>query len=193
VELASGGALIFRPTWLAPEEATRAFEVLRDGVPWVQKTIRIAGREVLEPRLTAWYGDPDAAYTYSGARLEPLAWTPLLSELRARIEEAASSAFNSVLLNYYRSGEDAMGFHADKEKELGTNPLIASLSLGAPRRFVLKYRKKNAGVDPIELELTHGSLLIMAGTTQHFWRHGVPKAKSAEPRINLTFRRIIAA
>lgn len=138
-----------------------------------------------EPRLSAWYGD--AAYTYSGKTRQPHAWMPILDALRQRIEIACQARFNSVLLNLYRNGQDSMGLHSDDEPELGPEPLIASLSLGAERRFVLRH--KTLTDQRHTLTLAHGSLLLMAGRTQHAWKHGLPKAKSvAEPRINLTFR-----
>ncbi|EYF07509.1 alpha-ketoglutarate-dependent dioxygenase AlkB family protein [Chondromyces apiculatus] len=189
--LAGGGLLTLHDPWLAAAEAEALFAALRDGIAWKQETIRVFGREHQQPRLTAWYGDPGTTYRYSGLTLEPLVWTPALSALRRQVEEASGAPFNSVLLNHYRGGNDAMGFHADAERELGENPVIASVSLGAPRRFVLKPVRALAGEAPVELSLGGGSLLVMGGTTQHFWRHGVPRQAGAGPRINLTFRRIL--
>lgn len=191
--LADGGELVLFDPWLAPGEASALFGTLRETVPWRQEAITIAGRRILQPRLTAWIGDSGAVYAYSGLRLAPEPWPPALAALRARVEEAAGAPFNSVLANVYRSGDDSMGMHADKEKELGKDPLIASVSLGAPRRFVMAYAGKQKGVPRVELPLGGGSLLVMRGTTQRFWRHGVPKEPGAGPRINLTFRRILAA
>jgi alkylated DNA repair dioxygenase AlkB len=193
MELAGGGVLRFEEDFLLPADADRALAELLAAVPWTQGEITIAGKRHKEPRLTAWYGDPDARYTYTGRPLEPLPWTPLLLELRARVEAAAGARFNSVLLNFYRDGRDSMGLHADDERELGPDPVIASLSLGAPRRFVLRPRR-DRGVDaePVELDVGHGSLLVMAGATQRAWKHGVPKrAASVGARVNLTFRRIV--
>jgi alkylated DNA repair dioxygenase AlkB len=186
--LEDGAVLSYWPEWVEPPEADRAFAALRAAVPWEQRPIRIMGRELLQPRLVAWYGD--AAYTYSGLTLEPRPWSPLLARLRDGAAAAAGAAFNSVLLNLYRDGADSMGMHQDDEEELGENPVIASVSLGATRRFVLRHvKKKGVGED---LELAHGSLLVMTGTTQHTYRHGLPKTKAAVgERINLTFRRII--
>jgi alkylated DNA repair dioxygenase AlkB len=142
------------------------------------------GRRVAFPRLTAWYGDPGAAYTYSGVRNEPLPWTPLLRELRDRAAAAAGARFNSVLLNRYRDGRDGMGWHADDERELGR--VIASLSVGAVRTFELRHRGDR---ERIALPLASGSLIVMAGDTQRHWTHRVPKdARAAGERINLTFR-----
>lgn len=188
-ELADGGELVLHEGWLAGDEAKRTFERLLAELDWEQRAIRIVGREVLQPRLTAWYGD--AAYTYSGVTLEPLPWTPLLADLRDRAIAEAEEPFNSVLCNLYRTGQDSMGFHADDERELGPRPVIASLSLGASRRFVLHHKKKRA--PPVSIELHDGSLLVMAGATQAFWRHALPKDPTvSSARINLTFRRIFA-
>jgi len=184
--LDDGGLLILHERWLQPDEARAAFADLRGETPWKSESIRIAGRVVPVPRLTAWYGDPGATYTYSGLRNEPLPWTPLLDALRVRAGETAAAAFNSVLLNRYRDGRDSMGWHSDDERELGDDPVIASLSLGAPRRFVLRHAKKRGR--SLTLVLGDGSLLVMGGTTQRFYRHAVPKEDEAGERINLTFR-----
>src|SRR5262249_4942967 len=139
------------------------------------------------PRLTAWYADPGIRYTYSGVTHQPLAWPDFVLPVKAKIEQGASQPFNSLLLNYYRSGKDSIGFHADDEPELGTNPLIASLALGATRSFILKHNQTR---EKVTIDLTHGSLLIMAGTCQHFWKHGIPKTETeVGERINLTFRK----
>jgi len=192
VHLAGGGLLALHDPWLAAAEAEALFAALRDGIAWKQEKIRVFNKEHLQPRLTAWFGDPEAEYTYSGLTLAPAAWSPELSELRRRVEEACGHRFNSALVNFYRGGDDAMGFHADAEPELGPSPVIASVSLGAHRRFVLKpTRKLKEPAAPVELSLGGGSLLVMAGTTQHLWRHGVPRKAGAGPRINLTFRRIL--
>src|SRR5262249_13523909 len=138
-----------------------------------------------------WYGDRGASYVYSGLRNEPQPWTPALSELRAGVEASAAHTFNSVLLNYYRDGNDSMGWHRDNEPELGPRPLIASVTLGATRRF--RFREVRPAVagnrKTHEIELTHGSLLVMRGETQSAWEHGIPKVRDlTDPRINLTFR-----
>jgi len=191
ISLEDGGELVFFEEWLSAGEASRHFEALLREVPWEQKPITIMGKRILQPRLLAWFGEPEAVYTYSGLRNVPLPWTASLTELRARVQGAAEALFDSVLANLYRDGSDSMGFHADNEKELGKNPVIASLSLGATRRFQLRYAGKQKKVPGCDLDLGGGSLLIMRGTTQHFWRHGVPKQKAAVgPRINLTFRRV---
>lgn len=187
-DLADGATLTLYPQWLAPPEASRVFRSLRDEVDWKQRAIRILGRDVMQPRLTAWYGD--AAYTYSGVTLQPLPWTALLSSLRERIIADVGVSYNSVLCNLYRSGADSMGLHSDDEQELGDSPVIASLSLGATRRFVLRHKRKRA--PPVRVDLASGSLLVMGPATQSFWRHELPKDPGAHAeRINLTFRRIV--
>ncbi len=159
---------------------------LRDETAWKAETIFLFGREVLQPRLSAWYGE--ARYTYSGRSFEPLPFTPLQLDLKRAVEAATGKRFNSVLLNYYRDGRDSMGFHSDDEPELGPEPAIASLSFGAPRTFILKHKKRP---QTVKLDLTDGSLLLMAGKLQHCWRHGINKErKPCGPRINLTFRLI---
>lgn len=158
--------------------------------PWRSEKIVMWGREYVQPRLLAWYGDPGAAYTYSGTRHEPVAWTPLLAELRRRVESAAGASFNSVLLNYYRNERDSMGLHSDDEPELGPEPVIASLSLGATRTLVLRHRTDRS-IKNVRIPLESGSLLVMRGPTQHRWQHGIAKlARPCGPRVNLTFRRI---
>ena len=161
---------------------------LLDELYWQQTPIRIYGREVMQPRLTAWYGD--AAYRYSGVTHEPMPWHPLLSDIKAMVEQYSASTFNSVLCNYYRSGQDSMGWHSDNEPELGSEPVIASLSFGVARRFVLQHKKDKSL--QWQCSLGEGDLLLMRGATQRFYRHCVPKtAKTTDLRINLTFRRII--
>jgi alkylated DNA repair dioxygenase AlkB len=162
-------------------------------IDWQQRSITLFGKQIPQPRLVAWYGDPGASYTYSGLTWEPLAWTEALRSLKSQVETAAGSMlgrrveFNSVLLNLYRDGQDSMGWHSDDEPELERNPEIASVSLGATRRFALQHKRRKALKH--RLDLTHGSLLVMAGETQHHWRHQVAKTtKVLEPRINLTFR-----
>jgi alkylated DNA repair dioxygenase AlkB len=172
----------------APEEILAQ---LVEQVPWRGEEITVYGKRYLQPRLTAWFGDPDARYSYSGISLEPLPWTDLLAKLRARVEEAAGARFNSVLLNYYRDHNDRMGLHSDDEPELGEYPIIGSLSLGAERTFVLRHKKRK-DVRPFRMRLASGSLLLMKGETQHRWKHGIEKEhRACGPRVNLTFRRII--
>jgi alkylated DNA repair dioxygenase AlkB len=191
---APGAWLRLVEEFLAPGEADALFAALRDGIAWRQDSITIAGRSIPQPRLTAWFGDPDASYTYSGLRLAPAPWIEPLAALRRRVEQAASASFNSVLCNLYRDGRDSVGWHADDEPELGAEPLIASVSLGATRRFVMRPTRRAVDASPVELPLRHGALLVMGGATQRLYRHGVPKQPSvADPRINLTFRRVSLA
>ena len=159
---------------------------LLDETAWKAETIFLFGREVAQPRLSAWYGE--ARYTYSGRNFDPLPFTPLQLAIKAAVEAATGRRFNSVLLNYYRNEQDSMGFHSDDEPELGRQPAIASLSFGATRTFILKHKKLPKTV---KLDLTDGSLLLMAGPLQHCWRHGINKERQPRgPRINLTFRLI---
>ncbi len=186
------GELAFDPEFLSAEAADLLLARLTQQIAWQQHVIRVHGRDVTCPRLSAWYGNKTARYSYSGLTLEPRPWLSALRELRRIVEAAAGVRFNAVLANLYRGGSDSMGWHADNEPELGDNPVIASVSLGAPRRFRLRH------IGPPELalafDLTHGSLLVMAGELQHHWRHAIPKTtRSVDPRLNLTFRRILSA
>ncbi len=175
--------------WLDPVTADLWFRQLLEQTPWQQPQVRLYGRACPVPRLVAWYGDAEASYRYSGLTHQPLPWTPLLAQIRARVVETVGQALNGVLLNYYRDGDDSMGWHSDDEAELGSNPLIASLTLGATRRFDL--RRKGQGRIEHSLWLEHGSLLVMRGLTQHYWQHQVAKTRSpCAPRLNLTFRLI---
>lgn len=179
------------PEFFSPVESDRYLKDLLKTIPWNQKKIMIFGKPVLEPRLTAWIGDPGAAYSYSGIRMVPRPWTKTLLEIKTRVEKAAEEKFNSVLANLYRDHLDSMGLHSDDEKELGENPIIASVSLGAARKFILKH-KTLKGLPPKNYLLESGSLLIMRGKTQQLWKHGIPKdSRSCGPRINLTFRKIV--
>ena len=185
-----GAGLAFDPHWLPATEADASFASLLAQVPWEVHRIRLFGREVDSPRLSCWIGDAGTAYTYSGKRFAPHAWPAVLQSLRARLVLGLGIDFNSVLANRYRDGRDAMGWHADDEPELGPRPVIASLSLGATRRFVLKSR--GAPVQRLALDLPHGSLLVMRGETQRHYRHALPRtARPVGERINLTFRRIL--
>jgi alkylated DNA repair dioxygenase AlkB len=158
-------------------------------VPWQQETLNFGGRQVLIPRLQAWYGDVAANYGYSGLRLTPLPWTPALLDIKTAIEKRFDVRFNSVLLNYYRNGQDSVAWHSDNEPALGPDPLIASLSLGAERRFELKHR--DGKTPKINIELADGSLLLMGSGLQRHWSHQLPKqAWITQPRLNLTFRLI---
>lgn len=175
--------------WLSSRAADALFASLLRDIAWEVHHIRMFGREVASPRLSCWIGDPGADYRYSGTRFAPNAWPDALGDVRTRLAGQLGVAFNSMLANRYRDGRDAMGWHSDDERELGPDPLIASLSLGATRRFLLKQR--GGGGKRVAIELPHGSLLVMAGDTQLHYRHALPRtAKLVGERINLTFRRI---
>jgi alkylated DNA repair dioxygenase AlkB len=190
----SGAELAIIDRWLAPDEADALLDRLLDAIPWENHRIRMFGREVASPRLSCWIGDPGASYVYSRTRFEPHPWPDALRDLRERVEQACDARFNSVLANLYRDGRDAMGWHSDDEPELGTRPVIASVSLGAERRFLFRPRQPadrgRGGAS--ELRLMHGSLLRMAGDTQQRYQHALPRStRVAAPRINLNFRRIV--
>jgi alkylated DNA repair dioxygenase AlkB len=160
-------------------------------VSWRSEEVVMWGRRIPQPRLVAWYGDPGRSYAYSGLCLQPLNWTPLLLDIKARVEEVTGAPFNSVLLNYYRDHRDSIGFHSDNEPELGEQPIIASVSFGEERSFILKHRRAKQ-VPPVHLRLASGSLLLMKGDTQRCWKHGIPKeSRPCGPRVNLTFRQIL--
>jgi alkylated DNA repair dioxygenase AlkB len=181
-------SLALDPAFLAASERAAVLAQLLAETPWRSEPITLFGRTVPQPRLLAWHGDADAIYTYSGIRHTPLPWTPLLRDLRHRVERASGARFNSVLLNYYRNERDSMGLHADDEPELGARPVIASLSLGAERRLVFRHRRRRELAN-LNLPLPDGSLLIMAGGTQQHWQHGLRKqTRPCGARVNLTFR-----
>lgn len=184
-----GAELTFYPD-IGLAERDTLFTHLANTSPWRQHDIKMFGKVHPQPRLEAWYGDPHAHYSYSGIAHHPTEWTPQLAILRQRVEQLCHCDFNSVLLNYYRNGDDYMGLHADDEPELGPQPVIASLSLGATRRMYFRH-KHRPEVPTLSLDLPSGSLLLMAGTTQENWKHGIRKTRRAcGPRINLTFRRV---
>lgn len=183
--LRDGGILVYDPGFFPPGEAAALFAFLRREVPWHQEV----GRGRPFPRLTAWYADANLCYRYSGVTHQGAGWMPELQTIKQRIESAAETPFNSLLLNRYRDGHDSIGPHADDEPELGANPVIASVSLGAVRQFVLKHKRTR---EKQIIPLASGSLLVMAGTCQHHWLHGVPKTvRPVGERINLTFRQLI--
>lgn len=182
--------LYYIPDFLSATQADYYLGALKRDAQWEQKSIRIFGKSIPEPRLTAWYGDAEASYTYSGIKMEPLAWFDALNNLRMLAETNCHTVFNSALLNYYRNGDDSMGWHRDNEKELGTQPIIASVSLGESRTFQVRHHSNKKL--KYELELAHGSLIVMSGTMQENWQHAVPKRKKIKgERINITFRKII--
>jgi len=182
--------IIYYPDFLASSIADTYFDNFLNELEWAQFDIKIFGKKIPQPRLTALYAINGQSYSYSNLILHPHPYTPELETLQTKIEEITDTKFTHCLANLYRNGNDSMGWHADNEKELGTNPLIASLSLGVPRKFQLKHKEQKD--KKLEIFLEHGSLLIMKGETQHFWKHQLPKSKKIEiPRINLTFRTIL--
>lgn len=219
-----GGIIDYDPDFLTKEEASQLLLILQKKVNWEQVfyTNYKTGEKFPQPRLTAWYADDsDMAYSYSGITQKVQPWLPELLTLKNKIEDLTKAEYNSVLLNFYRTGYDSVGMHADNEKELGSNATIASISLGYPRRFILSNYRRDPNWQPdpateitfreeggppgvLEYELTHGSLLVMGGTTQHYWKHEIPKevltpgqiktgVQQAGQRVNLTFRKFIKA
>ena len=186
LDLPDADVRLWRPAFELAE-ADELLSLLLARIDWQQEDIVIFGERRRVPRLVAWHGDPGTAYTYSGTAHEPLPWTPELQRVRHRVEGLTAHRYNSVLLNLYRDGRDGMGWHADDEPELGREPVIASVSLGATRRFKLRHRRARPAAST--LDLAHGDLLLMAGQTQHAYVHAVPKtARPVGARVNLTFR-----
>ncbi len=185
-----GADLLYDQQFISADQADTLLTEIITQVQWQQAELKIYGRNVRTPRLSCWMGDADASYVYSNTHFEPLPWISPVVDIKKRIESATGIKFNSVLLNYYRDGQDAMGWHSDDEKELGKQPIIASLSLGGARRFLL--RRKDKAEKSIAIELQHGSLLLMQGDTQKNFQHALPRtAKQISARINLTFRKIL--
>lgn len=181
--------IVYYPNFFDQTDANAIFEELKTTTNWQQDEITVFGKKHLQPRLTALFGNDGKAYGYSNIKMYPSPWTILLQKIKYKIETVVDTNFSTVLLNLYRSGQDSNGWHADDEKELGQNPVIASVSFGAPRFFYLQHKTNKLLKQKILLE--HGSLLVMSGTTQHFWKHQIPKTtKPLDQRINLTFRLI---
>ena len=180
--------LILYEHFFTKEQSDQLYTTLLEKTSWQQDHITIYGKTHLTPRLTAWYGETQKPYTYSGTKMEPYPWTQELLLIKDKIETTTHIPFTSVLLNLYRNGKDSVGWHRDDEKELGDNPPIGSVSFGETRPFRIRHKfRKDLGT--IEIPLTHGSFLLMAGPMQHYWEHSIPKtAKQIRPRINLTFR-----
>ncbi|MBE9104504.1 alpha-ketoglutarate-dependent dioxygenase AlkB [Nostoc cf. edaphicum LEGE 07299] len=169
------------------QESDELFQTLLNEIKWRQDKMKIYGKEVNLPRKTAWYGNRNISYKFSGIHLDPEPWIPTLLKVKEKVDEIAKVNFNSVLLNLYRDGNDGISWHTDAEPELGNNPVIGSVSFGGARRFMFRH-KHNQDLKT-EIELIDGSFLLMAGATQHFWQHQIPKtSKRVKPRINLTFR-----
>lgn len=181
-------ALWYAAKWLSPSESSLLMEQLKKVVEWKQESIRMFGKSVNMPRLTGFYGAEGVRYTYSGLTNHALPWEGSLQDIARRLEALGIESFNSVLLNYYRSGNDYMGWHRDNEPELGHAPVIASLSLGSSRFFQIRPWKQ-AG-KTYRLLLENGSLLVMKGQSQTAWEHRLPKQQGVGERLNLTFRKI---
>ena len=182
--------IIYYPHFFYVEQSDLLFQELLLKIPWQQDDIKVFGKVHAQPRLTALFGNEGKSYSYSNIKMQPHSWSPLLQNLKLKVEALSTHEFTTVLLNFYRDGKDSNGWHADNEKELGANPVIASLSFGAERYFHLQHNTDKS--QKIKILLEHGSLLVMKGTTQHFWKHQIPKtAKPIGSRINLTFRCIV--
>ncbi|TNF43935.1 MAG: alpha-ketoglutarate-dependent dioxygenase AlkB [Cytophagales bacterium] len=184
------GEMYLFPDFFTKKQADHFFAKLSASLEWRQEPIWMFGKRVMQPRLTALYGDPEKPYGYSGIQMTPSGWTPELRHILDSIQDFSQAEFTHVLCNYYRDGNDSMGWHRDNEKVLGENPTIASVTFGAERIFQTRpYSEKRPKLD---ISLTHGSLLLMTGESQHFWEHQLPKTKKVnQARINLTFRKLL--
>ena len=192
--------LAYIPAWLSPQRSQQLFSALKQDVEWQQTEITLYGNKVAIPRLNAWYGDAHCGYNYSNTYFAPLPWLPIVAQLKRQVEAAFIDSipaegvegdyFNSALINCYRGGQDSVAWHSDDEPELGKNPIVASLSLGETRAFKLRHRY-NSDLPIHKMLLSEGDLLLMYGTTQHYWHHEIPKTrKPVGERINITFRRV---
>jgi alkylated DNA repair dioxygenase AlkB len=186
VPMPDSDVLLF-PNFFPPSQSDALYQALLEGSNWRQEQIKLYGKPIDLPRLTAWYGDEGKSYSYSGIRVDPCPWTPTLLTIKSEIEPVSEVSYNSVLLNLYRGERDSVSWHSDDEPELGTNPVIGSVTFGATRTFQFRHKKRKKL--RVSLELGHGSFLLMKGPTQHNWLHQVPKLSGeCGPRINLTFR-----
>lgn len=186
LNLIDGGEFIYYPDYFSKSDSDRYLNILVNSIEWRQDKMNMYGKEINFPRLTAWYGNGDKPYTFSGTTLPAKIWTPELLEIKAKIDTLGKVDFNSVLLNRYRTGDDWISWHQDAEKELGKNPVIGSVNFGATRKFQIRHLRTK---EKFEIELRHGSLLVMLGALQHNWQHQVPKTKKqVGERLNLTFR-----
>ena len=189
VNLVRGAWIECEPGWIEPAASDALLGALREELAWEQREVVLFGRSIVQPRLIAWAGD--IPYRYSGQTLEPRAFTPTVSALRARVSDRAGVPFNHVLINRYRTGDDSIGLHADDERELGEDPVVATVSLGTSRRLVLVPRRKSDGPRR-SVDLGHGALFVMGGTCQRHFRHGIPREPTVRAeRISLTFRRVL--
>jgi alkylated DNA repair dioxygenase AlkB len=183
------GIALYIPNFIEQNEASILYDILLDSIEWQRDSVKMFGKTHILNRKMAWYGDSDKKYSYSGISRSPISWTSELGKIKQRCESICLHSFNSCLLNYYQDGIQGMGWHADNEKELGNNPIIASVSLGVVRTFRCKHRMSNHTIDIV---LEPGSLLIMRGSMQHNWVHSLPISKKIkDARINCTFRTII--
>ena len=185
-----GGNVAYKCGFLNEVEASSLFIKLKREVNWQQESMMMYGKEINFPRLISWYADESLNYSFSGITMKPHTWTNELLEIKTKVEDLVGSTFNSLLINYYRSGMDSISWHQDNEKEFGVNPVIASVSLGSERTF--KLRRINDTAQVISFDLEPGSLIVMSGELQVNWQHSLPKrTKVKEGRINLTFRKIV--
>ena len=185
--LPTDGSALFIPEFLTPQDADNAFEELLSTTPWEQRQLYMYGKFVDEPRRSTWHSD-GVTYTYSGITRTPTPWTPTLLGIKSMCETQTDHVFNAVLVNLYRNGNDHLSWHADDEASNGPEPVIASISLGAERKFELRHNETGEVVDVM---LSHGSLLVMSGLSQKCWMHRIPKApRLQDPRINLTYRHV---
>ena len=193
IDLSSGAWVELWDGWLGAAEATLLMSTLVGDFEWERRHIVLFGKRILQPRLIAWAGE--LPYRYSGQTLEPRPWPDACKGVLLRAADTAQAPFNHVLANRYRDGNDSMGYHADAEPELGPDPVVATLSLGQTRRFVLRRHEKGTSEPPLVLPLQHGSLLIMGGTCQRYYRHGIPRdtGENVRERISLTFRQLMRA
>lgn len=188
--LPAQGEAFYYQAFFSDEQCRTYWQRLTQEIAWKQEPIWMFGKQVMQPRLTALYGDPERPYGYSGIEMIPVAWTDFLLEIKKAVEQVSEETFTHVLLNYYRHGADSMGWHRDNEKVLGENPTIASVSFGASRAFQLRHYQTKSMKQSIALE--NGSLLLMKGECQHHWEHQIPKTKKVlGGRINLTFRKLL--
>lgn len=191
IKVPPNGWVAYTEQCLPSAEADRCFDLWQSSLKWAHYSVKLFGKDIPQPRLTALYGEEGITYRYSGLTLSAHPWEGAMRSLARQLSEQAGVAFNSVLCNLYRDGQDSMGWHADDEAELGDNPIIASVSLGAVRRFDLRPKKGRPG-EKFSIALAHGSALIMGGDLQHHWQHQIAKTKRINSaRLNLTFRQIL--
>ncbi len=188
--LPHGGEMYYRGSIFNEKEARIYFDDLLVSVPWKLEPIKMFGKFIMQPRLTAMYGDEGMSYGYSGIRMPAITWTNTLQQIKNRVEQITQSTFNVALLNRYRDHNDSMGWHRDNERELGRLPVIASVSFGAVRAFQIRpYKSKTT---PLSMHLDNGSLLLMKGDMQTYWEHQLPKSRQCSgTRINITFRKVL--